>query len=132
MVEGNDNHIKILLLEDEPIISKVTSRVLTADGYQVEIAKDGLIAREKIISNQYDLMIFDVRTPSMSGIQLYEYMERTYPHLTRRVMFSTGDSLSGGTKMFLERVRSPYINKPYTPSELREKVHEALNKIEIN
>jgi DNA-binding response OmpR family regulator len=129
MSDSDTGRLKVLLLEDEPIIGKVTSRVLAAEGYDVDVAVDGLIAKEKIMTNRYDLMIFDVRTPLMSGIQLYEYLQRAYPQLTGRIIFSTGDSLSLGTKTFLDRVKSPNISKPYTPSQLRMVVRATMDRI---
>ena len=130
-MEGNNNRGRILLLEDEPIIGRVTSRALQADGWEVEIAITGLIAKEKIETGNYDLMIFDVRTPLMSGIQLYEYMERSFPKLTGKVIFTTGDTLSGPSKSFLERVKNVYLSKPYSPSQLREAVQQALARIAV-
>ena len=128
MIDGNMNQGRILLLEDEPIIGRVTSRTLQAEGFQVDIAVNGLIAKEKIAAEEYDLMIFDVRTPAMSGIQLYEYMEKASPHLISRVIFSTGDSLGGPTKTFLDRVKALYLSKPYTPTQLRAIVRQALGQ----
>ncbi len=128
-MEENLSRGRILLLEDEPIIGRVTSRALQAEGYQVDIAVTGLIAKEKIETGDYDLMIFDVRTPLMSGIQLYEYIERAFPRLTGKVIFTTGDTMSGPSKCFLERVNNVYLSKPYSPSQLREAVHQAQARV---
>jgi len=128
MTEDNGRSGRILLLEDEPIIGRVTARTLKADGFEVDIAVNGLVAKDKIAANRYDLFIFDIRTPVMNGIELYEYMEKEHPNLTGRVIFSTGDSLGVATKKFLERVECLYLGKPYIPSKLRAVVREALSK----
>jgi DNA-binding response OmpR family regulator len=130
VTDNNQHGCKILLLEDEPVICRITSRTLTAEGYEVDVAVNGLIAKDKINTNKYDLLIFDIRTPAMSGIQLYEYLEQEYPDLTERVIFSTGDSLGVATRVFLERVGNLYLGKPYTPTELRNVVRQALGKVE--
>jgi DNA-binding response OmpR family regulator len=124
----NENVIKprVLVLEDEPIIGQITSRTLTKDGYEVDVAINGLIAKQKIINNKYDIFVFDIRTPQMNGVELYEFMEQNFPELTRRVIFATGDCLGPDTKAFLDRVQCLYLGKPYTPSELRNIVQEAL------
>jgi len=118
----------VLLLEDEPIISKIVSRTLAADGLGVDVAPNGQIAKEKIDSSMaYDLFIFDIRTPVINGMQVYEYMERAHPDMTQRVLFTTGDCLNTTTRTFLERVNRPFLAKPYTPSEIKTVISNEFN-----
>ena len=119
---------RVLLLEDEPIITRVVSRFLTADGFDVDTAVNGLIAKEKINSDtKYDVFIFDIKTPIISGIQLYEHLEKEHPEFTDNVIFATGDTLNDTTKTFLERVKQPWISKPYTPAQIKEAVKQLLS-----
>lgn len=115
----NYNKERVLVMEDEPIISKVLSRALTANGYAVDTAENGVVAKEKIASGkEYDLFIFDIRTPVISGIQVFEYFEKEHPDLTEKVVFMTGDCLNLATTRFLERVKRPVIAKPFTPDQM--------------
>jgi len=119
---------RVLFLEDEPIISRMVTRVLMADGFDVDIAPNGLIAKEKINSGaNYDLFVFDIRTPGISGIELYEYMEKERPELTKKVMFATGDTLNDATKDFLERVDRPLLIKPYTLAQIKSAVRQIVD-----
>jgi CheY-like chemotaxis protein len=119
MVYNHENQGRVLLLEDEPIICRAASRTLINQGFDVDIASNGLIAKDKVdLHTPYEFLIFDIKTPIMNGIQVYEYLEQAYPDLTNRVIFTTGDSLGLGTKIFLERVNKPFLSKPYTPSQL--------------
>ena len=89
---------KVLILEDEPVISKVLYRAFFAAGLDSDIAENGLYAEEKLASgNKYDLFVFDIRTPIVSGMQLYEYMEKNYPETVDKVIFMTGDYLNATT-----------------------------------
>jgi len=118
---------KVLVLEDEPIIGRVAARTLISEGYEVEVALNGYAAKNKIdTNNNYKFMIFDIKTPGINGIQLYEYMEKVYPELTEKVIFTTGDSLGEATTGFLQRVNRPYLNKPYTPLQLIELIRTAF------
>jgi DNA-binding response OmpR family regulator len=120
---------RVLLLEDEPIITRVVTRFLTADGFEVDVAVNGLAAREKIdADDKYDIFIFDIKTPVISGIQLYEYLEREHPELTGSVIFATGDNLNETTKTFQERVKCPWVSKPYTPTQIKNTVRELLGR----
>jgi CheY-like chemotaxis protein len=109
---------KALVVEDEPIISRVCQRVLTADGYEVETAMNGLIAMQMVTEKSYDLCLSDIRTPGMNGIELYRYMQQACPDLARKVIFTTGDVLSGNIEEFLKKVNLPYLAKPFAPDDL--------------
>jgi CheY-like chemotaxis protein len=127
MVNDNKNIQRVLLLEDEPIVGRATARILVNEGFEVDIALNGLIAKDKIDANmQYEIFIFDIKTPGMNGTQLYEYLEQAYPELTKRVIFVTGDSLGASTKTFLDRVKRPFLNKPYTPTQLKNVIQETF------
>ena len=120
---------KILFLEDEPVICRVVARSLGEEGFAVDIANDGLVAKEQIgTRDNYDLLVFDIRTPVMSGSQLYEYLEKERPELTKKVVFATGDSLNRNTKEFLDRVKRPFLTKPYSPAQLKSLILQTINQ----
>jgi len=120
------NSKNVLVLEDEPIITRILSRTLTSEGMQVDTAENGVIARNNIKSGKhYDLFLFDIRTPVLNGIQLYQYIEEHYPEATSRVVFMTGDCLNAMTSRFLENAKRPVIEKPFTPGELLEFLNQA-------
>lgn len=124
----NGTHQKrVLVLEDEPVIGRILERVLRAEGFEVDLAANGRIAREKIDTGAaFDVFIFDIRTPVFSGIQLYEYLEKTHPAFTDRVIFATGDYLNTNTRAFLEKDGKRYIAKPYTPAQIKSLVKQVL------
>jgi CheY-like chemotaxis protein len=126
MVQSSSSGKSILVVEDEPVIAQVCSRTLSAEGFHVEIAVNGQVALEILSHKEYDLCIADIRTPSMNGMELYEHLEKENPVMASRIIFSTGDVLSGNTKAFLEKTNRPYLPKPFTPDELRAIVRTAL------
>ena len=115
-----------LVVEDEPGISKMCVRTLASEGFQVDIARNGKIACDILREKEYDLCLVDIRTPEMNGIELYQYLEKEHPGLTDKVIFTTGDVLSGNTKAFLEETDRPCLPKPFTPDELRAIVRAVL------
>jgi CheY-like chemotaxis protein len=78
----------------------------------------------------YDLIIADIKTPVMNGKEFYWYLLDTKPEMARRIIFTTGDVMDGDTIEFIKKVDRPCLPKPFTPSELREMVHNVLQKIE--
>ncbi len=120
----------ILVVEDEAAISQVCLRVLTGEGFEVDIAVNGKVAQDMIEEKQYDLCLIDIRTSEMNGIELYQWMEENYPQLSSRVIFTTGDVMGGDTQSFLEQAGRPFLPKPFTPSEIRAVLREALRQME--
>ena len=121
---------KILVVEDEPGICEVCRRVLTEGGFEVDIAVNGRVAQDMIEEKQYGLYLIDMRTPKMNGEELYPWLQKKYPQLAERVIFTTGDVMGGDIKSFLEQSGRPFLPKPFTPSDLKAIVQEALKQVE--
>ncbi len=121
---------RILVVEDEPAICDVCWRVLIGEGFDVEIAVNGLVAQDMIRNKQYDLCLIDIRTPKRNGRELYQWLKEKHPQLAGGVMFTTGDVMGGDIQSFLEHAAMPFLPKPFTPDELKAIVKEALKELE--
>lgn len=121
---------RILVVEDEPSISQVCLRVLTSEGFEVDIAVNCKIAQNMLVGKDYDLCLIDIRTPVMNGKQLYQWVNEKHPKLLNGVIFTTGDLISGDIESFLEQAGRPFLPKPFTPDELKTIVRETLRQIE--
>ena len=130
MTQDNKHRRRILVVEDEPVISELCRRMLMAEGFDVDIAMNGSIAKKMVDDKSYDLCLSDIRTPAMDGIQLYQYLEQEHPELARRVIFTTGDVMSGSIAQFLEGTKRPFIPKPFTPDELKQVIRDTLAEID--
>ncbi len=67
---------KIIIVEDEEILSSLLEKKLTAEGYQVETAKDGEEGLSKIRANRPDLILLDIIMPKMGGFEMLEEMQK--------------------------------------------------------
>jgi len=121
---------RILVVEDEPGISEVCQRVLTSEGFEVDIAVNGKVAQDMLGEKDYDLFLIDVRTPLMNGRQLYQCIQEKHPKLIDRVIFTTGDVMSKDIQVFLGQAARPFLPKPFTPDELRTIIRETLRQME--
>jgi DNA-binding response OmpR family regulator len=65
---------KILLVEDEPMLSNLLKGRLERDGFQVIQAHDGAEALADLKKEKYDLMLLDIILPKMSGFEVMESM----------------------------------------------------------
>ena len=121
---------RILVVEDEPAISDVCRRVLTSEGFEVDIAVNGKVAQDMVEEKQYDLCLIDIRLPEMDGKQLYQCIQEKHPKLIDRVIFTTGDVMGKDIQGFLDQTARPFLPKPFTPDELRTIVRETLRRME--
>ena len=120
---------RILLVEDEPIIRYICYRVLGSDGFHLDMAENGRVARQKTQTDDYDLILVDLRTPMINGRELYGYLAEHRPELAQRVIFTTGEIMEGESSRFLETSGMPYLAKPFTPDELRDMVKGRLKQL---
>jgi CheY-like chemotaxis protein len=126
MEQTNTSGKSVLVVEDEPGIARICLRTLVAEGFQVDIAANGEIGLDMWRKKNYDLCISDIRTPHMSGIELFHQLENENPEAVKKFIFTTGDVLSANVKEFLKATGRPYLLKPFTPEELRAIVRQAL------
>ena len=70
------NLAKVLIIEDDPLINKMYSEKLARDGFEVEIAPNGLEGLEKMKANPPDLVILDIMMPKMGGIEVIDEMKK--------------------------------------------------------
>lgn len=116
----------ILVVEDEPTISQVCQRTLTAEGFDVDIAVNGAIAQDMLDEKEYDLCLIDIRTPIMNGKELYQHIQEEHPEFADKVIFTTGDVLDEKLEAHLKGAKRSYLPKPFSPDELRTIVKEVL------
>ena len=116
----------VLVVDDEPDIAATLAEALQGDGHQVEVAADGAKALEMLGRRAFDLIVTDTKMPVLDGERFYAELERRFPKLCRRVLFLTGDVLSGEKRAFLERTCAPHLLKPFDLREVRQLVHRML------
>ncbi len=126
MVKPENGKKRILVVEDEAVLGRLCQRVLAADGFEVDLANNGLTAREIAAEKDYDLCISDIRLPGITGMQLYEHWKNSGNPLAERLIFVTGDTLNNTIQDFLEHSGRPCIMKPFDPRELSSAVRKAV------
>jgi len=109
---------KVLFVDDEPIICRFSTKVLSIEGYQVDTAQNGLIARDMAEAQPYDVCVTDIRTPQMNGIQLYDHFMKNNPSLAEKTIFITGDIISEDVAEFIKAKSPTVLVKPFSPQDL--------------
>jgi two-component system, NtrC family, sensor kinase len=118
---------RILVVDDEASVLDVAAQALRLDGHDVRTAGSARAALELVAQEAYDVIVSDLRMPGMSGQEMYERLASDRPEQARRVIFSTGDTLSPQTREFLERAPNRCLSKPFAIDELRALVNEVMD-----
>ena len=118
--------LRVLVVDDEKEIAAVLADLLALDGHRVAIASNGLAALDQIEHQEYDLILSDLRMPTLDGAGLYREIERRHPRLLSRLVFVTGNALSGESAEFFERTGARYLRKPFVMAEIRRVIQELL------
>jgi DNA-binding response OmpR family regulator len=107
---------RLLLLEDDPGLSKTLLKYLTRQDYLVDWAKNGEEAMELSFVNRYDLYLFDINVPLMNGIDLLSAL-REAEDLTPTIIISAMVDVASVTNGFIAGA-DDYLKKPFDPEEL--------------
>jgi two-component system alkaline phosphatase synthesis response regulator PhoP len=125
---SNDS-IKILLVDDEPDILEILSYNLSAEGYTISTASNGLEAVKKAKKQQPHLIIMDVMMPEMDGIEACEKI-RNLPELKDTVItFLTARGEDYSQVAGFEAGADDYITKPIKPKVLVSKIKSLLRRL---
>lgn len=122
--------MRILLAEDELALSKAYAQVLIMQGYEVEQVYDGKEALEAANSGTYDLMIFDVMMPKMSGLEVLKAL-REAGNTTYVIMLTAMSELDDKVEG-LEMGADEYLTKPIPLKELAARVRSLERRIDTN
>ena len=113
-----------LVLDDEPEIAALLADMLGRQGYDCDVVDTGEAALKRLSTQDYALILCDLRMPGIDGAAVYEWLRQHRPHLCARVGFVTGDTLGSATEGFVARTGRPMLEKPFVPSALRQLVAE--------
>ena len=107
---------KILLLEDDPNLSKTLIKYLKFNGYGIDWAKNGEEAIDFSYENSYDLYLFDINVPLLNGVDLLTAL-RDAEDFTPAIIISALVDINSVTKGFIAGA-DDYVKKPFDPEEL--------------
>jgi signal transduction histidine kinase/ActR/RegA family two-component response regulator len=119
---------RVLVVDDEPAVRRLLSKILAGAGHEIDAVPDGRTALEHLSSQRYGLVLLDVRMPGMSGIEVYEQAKRVAESIASRTIFLTGDVMAAETREFLDRMGASAITKPFKAREVLETIGAFLRR----
>jgi DNA-binding NtrC family response regulator len=120
---------RIMIVDDEHSVRTSLREWFLEDGFEVEIAEDGLDALRKLESGPFDLMVVDLKMPGMDGISLQRRMREVYPDAT--IIILTAFASVETAVEALKLGAFDYVTKPVDPDELSHTVRRALERRQL-
>lgn len=122
--------MKILLLEDDVILSEILHEHLSEKGYDVSSVYDGEDAYDKIINSRFDLMLFDVNVPLLNGFELLKLLREQ--HINIPTIFITSLDSAHDLKKGFDLGCDDYLKKPFDLMELDARINHLLRVHNLN
>jgi len=120
---------RILVVDDEEIVTRSCLRILGSADYAVEAVQDGLQALRNIEENHYDVIILDIMMPNIDGLEVLRRVKETHPDID--VIMITGLSQIDTAVQAMKLGAFDYLPKPFDPEELKLVVHRALERRQL-
>lgn len=118
---------RILIVDDEPDILKMTEFRIKRDGYITITAVDGKEGLNKAREEKPDLIVLDYRLPEMNGLDVYAELRATEETRIIPVIFLTASKGNEDIKEAMKAVGAKHLlTKPYDPAVLLGKIKEML------
>jgi two-component system, OmpR family, KDP operon response regulator KdpE len=116
---------RILIVDDDPQIRRVLKVNLSGQGFEVDDARNGDTALEKLREARFDLVLLDINMPGMSGLEVCRTIRSASEIAV--IMLTVRDDESV-TVEALDAGADDYVTKPFKPSELSARIRAALRR----
>jgi len=118
--------MRILLVDDEVELTDPLSRLLTREGYGVDVAYDGAVGSQMVAQNSYDLLILDWMLPYKTGLEICQQL-RSGGQITPVLFLTAKDTLDDRVQG-LDAGADDYLVKPFELRELLARVRALLRR----
>ena len=124
-----DNNNRILVVDDEPDLTKVSTLALEYHGFKVDTFNDPQEALSKFKPGSYDLIILDIKMPEMDGFELYHEIKKKDNNA--KVCFLTASELyyeEFRNNEYRALDRNLFIRKPIDNEDLVKQINKMIKK----
>lgn len=106
----------VLIVDDEPFIRQILSRIVSREGYEVTDVSDGNKALQALESKKFDFVISDIKMPEMDGIELLGHIKSRFPEI--KVLLITAYSGAYTAQDAIADGADQFITKPFKNIEI--------------
>ena len=118
---------KILIIEDDPLMSRMYQKIFSFEGYEVDIANNGTDGLEKVRSQKPDLVLLDIMMPKMNGLEVLSKLKSDPETKSLPVVILTNLAGEKDAETAMSKGAVKYIVKSeYEPKQVANMVKEVL------
>jgi DNA-binding NtrC family response regulator len=118
--------MRVLVVDDDPIVLESCRRVLEAEGFTVFLAASAAEGLEALEGQDYAVLVADVKMPEVDGLQLLALARKRHPRVP--VLMMSGYPTSDTVAAAMETGADGFLPKPFTPEELVSAVRRAAGR----
>ena len=107
-----DKNLKILLVEDNSVNAHIITAMLLKMGIEIDLAKNGAIACEKVHQKEYDIIFMDLQMPIMDGFTATHKILSSYPERKTKIIAMTANAFEDDRKMCIDAGMVDFVAKP--------------------
>ena len=120
---------KMLIVDDEFNSRTLMAQILQDEGYSVDTAENGISALKILENESFNVVITDIRMPTMDGVELFHKVKELYPHMPV-ILFTAYGTIDAAVKALKEGAFY-YLEKPLNFDLLKHTVKQALDIQEL-
>jgi DNA-binding NtrC family response regulator len=117
---------KVLVIDDEQIVLNSVKKILGPGEYEVDTTLSGRQGLEWAVSQNYDVVLTDVRMPDIGGMLILRDIKKAKPSMP--VIIITGYANVQSAMQAMNLGAAEYIEKPFTPDQLLKAVKTAVDQ----
>jgi len=117
---------RILVIDDEPMITKVVQRTLSTDHDVVATGRAAEAIERIAAGERFDVILCDLMMPQMTGMELHAELRTLDQAHADRVIFLTGGAFTLAARAFLDEVSNQRVEKPFDAKHLRALVNDRI------
>lgn len=121
------NKTSILILDDEPIVSKRLKPSLQKKGYEVETFTEGLAALKRTREKKFNIVITDLKMEGIDGMDFLDEVKNSSPET--EIIVITGFATTATAKESFKKGVFDFLSKPFKIGEIAEIIKKAEEKI---
>jgi CheY-like chemotaxis protein len=113
--------LKIMVVDDEPVLTELIGRTLEGEGHTVTVVSKSTQVPDRPDLERFDLILMDINMPDLNGIELYNLLPES---VAAKVVFMTGDTANSATQTLVEKTGNTVLSKPFKLGELKQVVQQ--------
>lgn len=120
---------RILIIDDEPTIGEGCRIILSEQGHQVDVCRNGSQGLRQVLSGDYDILLLDMKLPDIDGMDILSKVRNN--NLDTYILVMTGYSTVKNAVAAMKAGAFDYLAKPFSDEELLLALDRALDKKQL-